>query len=175
MENTLKSNAINYGLYLGAAMALVTVIVYAMEVELLANMWLGIALLLVVVAFGIVSTAKSKGLNNGILNFKEAFTSYFITVVLGILISSVISIVLFNYIDPEAADQIQQKIIDNTVQMMQGFGAPAETIAQQVEQLEAQNQFGVGNILKGLVFQIILYSVIGLIVAAVMKKSEPDA
>ena len=171
----MKSSAINYGLYLGATLAVLTVLIYAVNVDLMANWMLGIGFLILIIIFGIVSTAKSKGINNGILSFKEAFTSYFITVIVGVLISSVLSIILFNFIDPEAADQIQQKIIDNTVQMMQGFGAPAESIAEQVEKLEAQNQFSIGSVLKSLAFQIVLYSVIGLIVAAIMKKSDPDA
>ena len=175
MENSMKSSAINYGLYLGGAMAIVTVIIYALNVELLANMWLGIGLLLMAVAVGIVAAAKSKSLNEGFLSFKEAFSSYFITVVIGILISSVISYILFNIIDPEASKAIQDKIIENSISMMEGFGAPAEVIADQVAEMESQNQFSLGNILKGLAFQAVLYSVIGLIVSAIMKKSKQDA
>lgn len=175
MENSIKSSAINYGLYLGGALALVTVAIYAIDLSLMVNMWLGILLLLVIVGFGVVATAKAKGILEGFLSFKQAFTSYFITVVVGITISTVISAILFNFIDPEAAVQMKQMTIDTTISMMEGFGAPAETIAEAVENIENQNQYGVVSLLKSLVWSFVIQAVIGLIVAAIMKRSNPDA
>jgi hypothetical protein len=175
MEQSMKSSAINYGLYLGGFTALITVIFYAIDITKMVNFWIGITLFLVVIAFGIVSTAKSKSINNGFLTFKEAFTSYFITVIIGLVISLVLNFILFNLVDPEAAEAIKEKSIEYSIQMMEGFGAPAETIAEQVEEMEAQNQYAIGSLIQGLLIQTVLYSVIGLIVAAIMKKSNPDA
>jgi hypothetical protein len=175
MENSIKSNAINYGLYLGAALALMTVAIYAIDLSLMVNMWLGIFMLLIVVGFGVVATAKAKGLLGGFLSFKEAFSSYFITAVVGTVLANLVSYILFNFIDPEAAKQVSEMTVEATISMMEGFGAPAETIAQTVEQLENQNQFGLGTIAKNMVWAFVIQAVIGLIVAAIMKKSNPDA
>jgi hypothetical protein len=41
--------------------------------------------------------------------------------------------------------------------------------------MENQNQYSIVNILKSLAGQTIFFSIIGLIVAAAMKKSNPDA
>ncbi|MFK2819994.1 DUF4199 domain-containing protein [Flavobacteriaceae sp. LMIT009] len=175
MENSIKSNAINYGLYLGGALALMTVAIYAIDLSLMVNMWLGIFMLLIVVGFGVVATAKAKGLQEGFLSFKEAFSSYFITAVVGTVLANLVSYILFNFIDPEAAKQVSEMTVEATISMMEGFGAPAETIAQTVEQLENQNQFGLGTIAKNMVWAFVIQAVIGLIVAAIMKKSNPDA
>ena len=175
MENSIKSNAINYGLYLGGALALMTVAIYAIDLSLMVNMWLGIFMLLIVVGFGVVATAKAKGLLGGFLSFKEAFSSYFITAVVGTVLANLVSYILFNFIDPEAAKQVSEMTVEATISMMEGFGAPAETIAQTVEQLENQNQFGLGTIAKNMVWAFVIQAVIGLIVAAIMKKSKPDA
>jgi len=175
MEKSIKSSAINYGLYLGGALSLITIAIWFIDINLMANMWLGIFLLLAIIAFGVVSTAKSKSLNGGFLSFKEAFSSYFITVAIGIAISTVVSMILFNYVDPEAAKQIQQITIDATVNMMEGFGAPAETIAEAVEKIESQNQYSLINTAKSLAWGFLFQAIIGLIVAAIMKKSNPDA
>ena len=175
MENSIKSNAINYGLYLGGTLALLTVAIYAIDLSLMVNMWLGIFMLLILVGFGVVATAKAKGLLGGFLSFKEAFSSYFITVVVGTVLANLISYILFNFIDPEAAKQVSEMTVEATISMMEGFGAPAETIAQTVEQLENQNQFGLGTIAKNMVWAFVIQAVIGLIVAAIMKKSNPDA
>lgn len=175
MENSIKSNAINYGLYLGGALALITVAIYAIDLSLMVNMWLGILMLLVVVGFGVVATAKSKSILGGFLNFKQAFSSYFLTVVIGTVIANLVSYILFNFIDPDAAKQVSEMTIEMTINMMEGFGAPAETIAEAVEKMENQNQFGAGTIAKNMIWAFVIHAVIGLIVAAIMKKSNPDA
>jgi len=175
MEKTFKSSAINYGLYLGAALSLITITIWFVNINLMANIWLGIGLLLAVIAFGVVSTAKSKSIMEGFLTFKEAFSSYFITVAVGIIISQVVSFILFSIVDPDAAKQIQQITIDSTVNMMEGFGAPAESIAEAVEKIENTDQFSVVNVLKSTAWSLIFQAVIGLIVALIMKKNNPDA
>ncbi len=91
MDKTLKSIATNYGLYLGVLMALLTVISYAVNLELLTNMWYGIFILIAIIAFGIISVAKLKQAQNGFASFKEAFSSYFITVIIGLVISTFVS------------------------------------------------------------------------------------
>jgi Protein of unknown function (DUF4199) len=175
MEKSIKSSAINYGVYLGAALSLITITIWFVNLNLMANIWLGIGILLAAIAFGVVSTAKSKSIMNGFLTFKEAFSSYFITIAVGVIISQVVSFILFNFIDPEAAKQIQQITIDSTVNMMEGFGAPAETIAEAVEKIENTNQFSIVSVLKSTAWSLVFQAVIGLIVAAIMKKSNPDA
>lgn len=175
MEKSIKSNSINYGLYLGIALALITIAIWFINLNLMANIWLGFGILLAVIAFGVVSTAKSKSLMGGFLTFKEAFSAYFITIAVGVIISQIVNFVLYNFIDPEAAKQIQQITIDSTVNMMEGFGAPAESIAEAVEKIESTDQFSILSTLKTIAWSLVLQAVIGLIVAAIMKKSNPDA
>ena len=175
MEKSIKSSAINYGLYLGIALSLITITIWFVNLNLMANIWLGIGILLAAIAFGVVSTAKSKSIMNGFLTFKEAFSSYFITIAVGVIISQVVSFILFNFIDPDAAKQIQQITIDSTVNMMEGFGAPAESIAEAVEKIENTDQFSIVSVLKSTAWSLVFQAVIGLIFAAIMKKSNPDA
>ncbi|HEX9600186.1 MAG TPA: DUF4199 domain-containing protein, partial [Mariniflexile sp.] len=118
--------------------------------------------------------AKTKQAQDGYASFKDAFTSYFITVLIGLLVSTVVSYLLFNVIDTDAAAVLKEKTIEKTVQMMENFNAPSEAIAEAADKIEAQNQFGIGNIIKGLAGYLVFFSIIGLIVAAAMKKSKPD-
>ncbi|MEZ0131134.1 DUF4199 domain-containing protein, partial [Flavobacterium sp. LBUM151] len=54
--------------------------------------------------------------------FKDAFTTYFIAAVTGILISTLFNILLFNVIDPGAKDTLSEIMIKYTVGMLQKFG-----------------------------------------------------
>jgi hypothetical protein len=176
MQDTIKSNAINYGLYLGGLLSLYTVLGYALNLELLVNFWMTLLILpLVIIGFGIVSTAKANSLLNGFLNFKQTFSSYFITVAIGLMISTVLSIIIFNFIDPDAAIEIKEILVEKLVNMMEGFGAPPEKIAEEVEKIENQDTFALGIQLKSLAQSLVVFAIIGLLVAAVMKKTNPDA
>ena len=175
MEKSLKSIATNYGLYLGIALALLTVLSYAIDLSLMTNMWYGIFILLVVIIFGIISVAKTKQVQNGFASFKQAFSSYFLTVVIGLIISTFVSYLLFNFIDTEAAATIKELTIEKTVELLESFNTPSDVIAQSIEQIESQNQYSIGNILKSLAGSLVLFSIIGLLVAAALKKNNPDA
>jgi len=176
MEKTIKSSAINFGLYLAATLCLITILIYAIDITLFVNFWLTLLLLpIITIGFGVFSTAKSKGVNQGFLSFKQAFSSYFITVAIGILISSVFSIILFNFIDPDAAIQLKEIAIEKVISVMEGFNTPADEIAKQVEAMENQNTFSVGTQTLQLAQSLIFFAIIGLIVAAIMKRKNPDA
>ena len=176
MEKTLKSSAINSGLYLGIILAALTVIGYAIDLSLFTQWWFGILLLMLVVIFGIVSSMKAKKLSGGFIKFKVAFTAYFIAILIGILISSVVSIVIFNFVDPESAVVLQDMIIENQVEMMERFGTPQEAIDQAMQKVEANgSMYSIGNIFKSIAFQLVGFSIVGLIVAAVVKRKDPNA
>ena len=175
MEKSLKSIATNYGLYLGIALALLSVIAYAVNLDLYTKIWFGLCLLGMIIVFGIISVVNTKKANDGFLSFKNAFTSYFITILIGLVISTVVSIIIFNFIDPEAAAELQEKVIDSQLARLEAYNVPVEVIDETMEKMESQgNMFSIGNALQSLVFQIIGFSVVGLIVAAVMKKNNPD-
>ncbi|WP_298496714.1 DUF4199 domain-containing protein [uncultured Algibacter sp.] len=175
MEKSLKSIATNYGLYLGITLALITVFAYAVNLDLYTKIWFGLCLLALIIIFGIISVVNSKKANNGFLSFKNAFTSYFITVLIGIVISTLISIIIFNFIDPEAAAELQEKVINSQIERLEAYNVPSEVIDETMEKMEAQgNMFAIGNVIQSLIFQLIGFSVVGLIVAAVMKKNNPE-
>ncbi|MFI1771577.1 DUF4199 domain-containing protein [Thalassobellus citreus] len=176
MEKSLKSIAINYGLYLGVGLSLFTLIGYTINLSLLVNYWVMLLILpLAVIISGIVATAKIKAHFNGFLSFKEAFSSFFITVATGIIISTLVSIIIFNFIDPDAAIEIKNILISNTEDLMRSMNAPVEAIAESVSQIEKQDTFAFGTQLKSLAQSIIFFAIIGLLVAAAMKKNNPDA
>lgn len=175
MENSLRKSAINYGLYIGVILSAFTIIGYIVDLTILTKWWLGLILFLVILALGIVSVAKGKSILGGFMSFKQAFTSWFLTIVVGLVISTTVNILIFNIVDPEAAEILKEMTIESAVSMMENFNAPQSEIDKAVADMENDNQFGAVNLLKSLVYQFLFYAVIGLIVAAVMKKKDPDA
>ena len=178
MEKTnaqiIKKNATNIGLTLGITLALITTLAYALNLDLFTKWWFGTLLFVLTITFGIVSVSKSKGALNGFISFKEAFTSYFIAVLIGALIYTIVTIVIFILVDPDAATYLQEKIIEMTVGMMERFGVPESEIAKQVEALQSTNSYSLGKQVQGFFISLVIYSVVGLLIALIFKRNNPD-
>ena len=135
--------------------------------------WLGIVLFIVVVAFGAISAIKSRKLLGGFISFKQAFSSYFITIAVGTLISSIVGIVIFNYIDPEAAIYLNEQVLILTKETMERIGLPQEAIIAAIEEASKKDNFSLGAQTQAFVFRLVFYAVIGLIVGLIIKKTDP--
>ena len=174
MEKSVKSSSINYGLYLGLILTLATVIAYAVNLDLFTQWWFGIALFVISVAMGIMSAAKARSLSGGFISFKGAFSSYFITLAIGTLIGTVIGIVIFTFVDPEAAQELNEKILIMTKETMERFGAPQETIQEALAEAEKTDNFSVGAQAMAWVWRMVFYSIFGLIGALIIKRNDPE-
>ncbi len=172
MEQTNKSNSINLGLYLGATLAAIVVLIYTVNLDFMVEWWLSIALLIVVIAFGVVAVIQAKNNNSGFLSFKGAFVNYFLTIAVGTAISAVVGIVIFNVVDPEAATHLNEQILLKSKQMMEGFGMPQEAIATALDEASKKDNFSIGSQVQSYVFSLALYALIGLIVALIVKKTD---
>ncbi|WP_298311676.1 DUF4199 domain-containing protein [uncultured Aquimarina sp.] len=173
MEKSVKSSAISLGVILGVILSLVTVLAYTVYQGMYTNWMAGIGLAITIIVFGIVSAVKSRKLLGGFIGFKEAFTSYLITVAIGTLISSAVSILIYVVVDPDAATGINEQVIESTVGFMEKFGAPESEIEKAVAKMEGENQFSLVSQLKGWFYGILVYIIIGLLACLAVKKKEP--
>ncbi|MHA7057607.1 DUF4199 domain-containing protein [Aquimarina sp. M1] len=174
MEKSVKSNAISLGVILGIILALVSVIAYTVYQGMYTNWMAGIGLAIMIIIFGIVSAIKSRKILGGYIGFKEAFTSYLITVAIGTVINSVIGILIYVVIDPDAATGINEQIIESTVSFMEKFGTPESEIEKAVDKMEGNNQFSLVSQVKGWFWGILVYIIIGLLACLAIKKKEPE-
>lgn len=168
----LKKSAINYGLILGGILAGSTALMYAINIELLANWWLSLLFFFVTIAVGIVSVAKSKSLLGGYLSFKQGFTSYFITLAIGLILAVLLNIIIFNIIDPEGGEFLKTQALETTEAFLKRIGTPKEAIEQAMSEAAKEDSFGVLKQLQAYLFQLAFYSVFGLLVALIMKRKD---
>ncbi|MFV5702677.1 DUF4199 domain-containing protein [Flavobacterium sp. XS2P12] len=174
VNEIIKRNGITFGVISGIISALVTTSIYAIDLNLFTSWWVGVLILTVYLIIGIVLLSKTKKELNGIFSFKDAFTTYFICAVVGILISTLFNIILFNVIDPAAKDTLRELTIKYTVSMMQKFGTPASAINEAIAKLKENDPYSVIELLKGSVFSIVFSSIFGLLMAAFFK-SKPSS
>lgn len=173
MNEIVKKNGINYGIITGVISVLITTVIYATDIELFTSMWIGLASIAIYLIIGIVLLLKTKKDLNNVFPFKEAFTTYFISAVIGIVISVAFNIILFNFIDPEVKETIKELTIKSAVSMMQKFGTPTSAINEAVKNMQDTDQFSISKLLQGSIFSILFSAIFGLILAAIFK-SKPS-
>ena len=171
----LRKNSVNYGVLLGVFMILATAIIYAVDLDLFTNAVYGVVNFIIIAAFGVLSAIKSKKSLGGFMTFKQAFTAFFITILIGLTISTLFSILLFNFIDPDAKAVIMENVIKSTAEMMEKFGTPASEIEKIAEEMEKTDSFGPMGQLQGFVMNLIIYSIVGLIAALIVKRDRPES
>jgi hypothetical protein len=173
--DTQKKIALNMGLFLGLVLTLFIALMYAIDLNLFTKSWIGIINVVIITVFGVLSATQFKKTVGGFISFKSAFTSFFIAVVIGFLISTLFNLLLFNVIDVEAKTILSENVIKYTVEMMQKFGAKAADINKVVEDMRTSDSFGVAGQLKGFFFNIIFYSIIGLVCSLIIKRVPPQS
>lgn len=172
MNEIIKKNGVSYGIITGVVSALITTSIYAIDLNLFTAWWVTLISISSYLIISIVLLTKTKKELNGIFSFKDAFTTYFISAVVGILISVIFNIILFNFIDPSAKESIKELSIKYAVEMMQKFNTPSSAINEAVKKLQENDQFSIIELIKGSVFSIIFSALFGLLLALIFK-SKP--
>jgi len=175
MNEIIKKNGISFGIILGVFSVLFTTAIYVIDLTLFTKWWVGILNILIYVSIGVYLMVKTKRELNNLFPFKEAFTTYFISAVIGILISVAFNIILFNYIDPGAKDTIKELTIKFAVEIMEKFDTPKEAVNQAIKDMQAVDNYSIGQLLKGSVFAILFSTIFGLILAAIFKSKSPSS
>jgi hypothetical protein len=172
INEIIKKNGITFGVIIGVVSALITATIYAVDLNLFTAWWIGVISILTYLILGIVLLVKTKKELKGVFSFKDAFTTYFIATVIGILISALFNIILFNVIDPSAKETVNELIIRYTTNMMQKFGTPASTINEAISKMKENDPYSPVELLKGSLFSIGFSSLFGLILAAIFKSKS---
>jgi uncharacterized membrane protein len=174
-EVSIKQSSIQYGLILGGILSLLTILMYSLNQELFLKWWIGIITILIVIGTGIVATAKAKAILGGFMSFKEAFSAYFITVAIGLLISTAVGILIFTVVDPDLASYLNEQAVEMTREFMEKFGTPEADMEAALDEMRNTDNFAVGNQLKSYAFGLVFQAVIGLLIGLIFKRKDPNA
>lgn len=169
MNEIIKKNAVTFGIISGIISILITTIIYVINVEYFVSIWAGLIALAFSVTIACVLLSKTKKEIKKDFTFKEAFTTYFIMAMIGILISTAFSILLFNFIDPTLKVTIKELTLKSVASMMQKFGGKTADVNKALKQIQETDQFSIISQLRGILTSIVVTSIFGLILAAFFK------
>ena len=167
MENEIKKQSTNIGLYLGGALLMIATSVYLIDYSLYLNPIKSVIVSLIIIIAAIYSILLTKNNNAGTVSFTEAFKSYFITVSIGYLIYSIWIFVIYSLIDSEAAKTIDEQAMIMSKEMLENYGLSSEMIAISMDEMSKISNFSLSSIATNFCIKIIGYSFVGLIVSLI--------
>jgi len=173
INEIIKKNGITFGIIMGLISVLTTTLIYTINLELFISWWIGLVTISLYIIISVTLLIKTKKDLNGVLPFKEAFTTYFIAALTAISISVVFNIILFNIIDPGVGDTIDELTIKYMTKSMGEFNIPTETINKAIEDVRNSDRYSVSGLLKGSLSNLVFSIIFGLVMAAFFK-SKPS-
>ncbi|MDX1542915.1 MAG: DUF4199 domain-containing protein [Christiangramia sp.] len=173
MEKSSKKLATSYGLYLGLALILITVLIYAFDISLMTEWYLMIINFILIVVLATMAIKKAKSASTSLFTFKNAFSAYFLTVFIGLLIATVFSLFLFNVVDPEAAETLKELTMEKQAEMLENFGMSEAQVNEAMVKMQEENTFSIKNVAISFASQLVFFSIVGLLIALIFREKEP--
>jgi hypothetical protein len=173
MNPIVKQEASRWGLIMASVSVIFYLIAYLFSLKLFVSIGVTTLLFAVNITLLVLAIRSAREQMEGFIEFKDAFTTAFVANVIASLIGTAVVIVIFNVLDPTAADEIQKIVIEQTIYWADRFGAPESQMEKMVEDLSSTNQFAIPNQVRGFFSGLLFSAAISAILAAFLKKNKP--
>lgn len=173
MEKKQTNPLLQYGLLSAVVGLVIYIALYLGGVKLMTSP-LAYASYLLPIIFAVLACVAAKKQNDGYLEFGKALKISFGVFVITGLATTLFSYILLNFIDVEFKEAMQQVSLEMTENMMKKFGASQDQIDKAVEQASKKDNFSFGSVMLGFAFSCFISFLISLIIAAIVKKKNPQ-
>lgn len=172
----LLNQVVKFGVIISLVNIIITLLIYVVDVSLMAKWWFGIIILIVNIILILYAGFDWRKQNGGYLLFKDAFIFILLVLLLSGIISLLFNILLYTVIDPDLSQTITEASIEETTAMMERFGVPDDQIDETIESVRegVSDQFSISGLLRTFLYSLIFYVIGALIIGAIVKKSRPD-
>jgi hypothetical protein len=173
MKSGKISIALTCGLIAGLVLILLTTILYLGGVNAFLGYggWLGYLFLITAAVLAPVMEKKAR---NGFLEFREALKAAFLVFIIALLLQTLFTWILMNFIDTGFRDALEKAILIKTEQLLQRFGAQQENIDKALSRQRGRNQYSLSSLLLALCVTYIVFFLVSLLIAAIVKKKKPE-
>lgn len=173
MNEIIKKNGINFGIILGIVGVLSQMIVYILggitKENAITGSIIQIVFWLAYLGIRIIQCNNTKKGMNGLITFKEVFTTLTITITIGILISQTFTFLLNNYIDAEYGKTMNDFMNEQQIVAQNAMKSFTKVSNEDLQQLANTNNFSIIKILQGTAMAFLISSIMNLILAAIFK------
>jgi len=167
--------AVKPGLTIGLISLALTYIIYFVNSSLLISGWFGFAALIIFFVLIFYFGRQYRTEIGGFIDFGSAFKFSFVAILISGIVSTLGQILLYQVVDPSLPQVLAEQSMENTLATMESFGASADAMSpEQLDEMREgiEDGFTLTGQLKGFGIAIIIYAIVALIVAAILKKRD---
>ena len=173
MNEIIKKNGINFGIILGIVGILSQLTVYLLggitKENAITGSIIQVVFWLAYLVIRIVQCNSTKKEMNGLITFKDVFTTLTITITIGILISQMFTFLLNNYIDVEYGKAMNTFMNEQQIVAQNAMKSFTKVSNEDLQELAKTNNFSLIKILQGTAMAFLISSIMNLILAAIFK------
>ena len=174
MNELIKTKGINFGLYYGLFLISLLLYAYAIDINFFVSYWYAGLVFVSFFVNGFWVLGSLKKAQDGFMSFKEGFSVFFISNALALLISAVLTFLIFSVIDPELQNTVKELTILTTTEMMENFNLPMDQMDKAIEDIRNQDNFSLVAQIKGYFSTLAISSIMGLLFALILKKNKEE-
>ena len=126
-----------YGAIGAAVNFAVLMVLYLVNMNLLAEWYVGILALLVVVVFLFAGTVAARKANGNVLSFGQAWVASMTVAFVAQVLSAALTLLLYQVIAPELPGVLEEITLEKTRAMMEGFGMGGDLLDMQMKEIKA--------------------------------------
>ena len=168
-----KTNVgLNYGLIAGLIITVITLLQYLGGLDMYLSP-IGYISYIVIITMAVLAALKVRKSNEGFLEFSEALKITFTVFAVALLIQTLFTYVLLNYIDVSFKQAVSQEVMNKTEQMMKKFGASDSQIDATLETERNKDQFAIQRVLLGYAISCIVAFIFCLLISLIVRRSKP--
>jgi len=169
-QKPTNKTALNYGVYLGIASILISVILFALGKQYEQDWKNGVISFVIMTTIIALGIKKFKELNGGFLTLGQGLKTGIAIALIGGVISIIYTLIFMNFIEPDFMEKsmelARQKMLDN----------PNLSEEQMEQAIEMQKKFSGPAMIAafGLIWTLFLGFIISLISSLIMQKKENE-
>ena len=163
---------LSYGLIAGLVITVITLLQYLGGLDMFLSP-IGYTSYLIIITMAVLAALKVRKSNEGFLEFSEALKVTFTVFAIAMLIQTIFTYVLMNFIDVPFKEAVSQEVMNKTEVMLKKFGMSDSQIDAQLEKERATDQFSIARILLGYAISCIVAFIFCLLISLIVKKSKP--
>lgn len=166
--------AVKPGVVIGLILTVLTYLLYFVDYSLLASQWTGLVSLVIYAGLVIYFGIQYRREIGGFINFGPAFLFAFYSLLIMTVISTIGSMLLFLILDPGLGEKMADIGLQNTVAIMDRFGAGDALSTDQLDEIREGivKGYTFTGLIKSAGIVSVFYALISLILGAIIKKKD---
>jgi len=174
-SSSLLSHAVKWAAISAGIGIFLTILLYVVDYTMLVLVKFALFSLVLAIGLTIYAGINYRNSIGGYIDYGKAYQHGFVVFAVSGLISTLFQLLMYNVIDPELPSKLVDASVENVREIMENFGAPAESMDEALEKarVDTEPRFTVVGMLKSYGIALVISAVIALITALVVRKNVP--